>query len=987
MGRTILRFVLAVSLLAYCAGDINAQERPKLRELSGKKAEHASEGMTPLEKKEKWGYADAEGKFLIRPVFDNVMPMSAKQVGFVSYVNESGVPVWTPIDYKGSYLTSMEFDEVVSDFNQRGLAVVKKGQKFGLINHKGDMPAECRYQTYLSRGHVHLFQEKSKSSWFVIAEDASTSGYSTYTFSASEPIIVKTDTGYGIISPRNRSVVAEFKYDEVTELVRGSIYCLRKGVQKCLYADDKLSELYDDLTPGAGNSYFIVKRNGYYGLLTSKNDRLLSCSQKDIPVLKRDEYTLYYEGSTPVYVKISKRISAAEYDDYLYAKYKETPADYLLEETLAFDMKKHVWDALKNAYGSPEFDRLKDFPLASQYADSRKFILLSNDLQSAKYLDVETEELIDADDLVYHAFPSTEGVPAYASVCRSAKFGIVDIRNRSTIIPFEYDEITPVGNGYVMMSKPRFEDCDTIDHYLYHVPSAKMVTSEPCSELLFGLPSEELMLVKQLSKDRIYNIDKHAWVLPDDHSLIKIIPLSVKDTSSLRYAAFMKKDSKGALFSLTTGERMTEYLCDDIDEHLIQDRYHVITVGKTQGIYDFVSKQYIMPLTSDRIVPQSFVKYAGNAYVAIYHDGKYGLYNVTRKKQVLQPKYDDLVVKGGQVRLLQGNTYQVYSLSNNKMAPIDAAIEHVELLDNNYILLFTSTGSGIYDMQRMRWHFSFGSRTKEDFSLGDFNDLGENLLFIPSYGVLNYVTCNWEIRSNLGWANWATRKGDYVEFVGGFEGESQAVYSMKRNRIIMDYGGTYQMHALTGEDCMKNDYILFASYGASAGNGAAGDGEDGYKAPSWLPWNDEHGGYGLYNIDSGSWLFTNESILTYMGQGLLYVGQKGLYDLSRDAWTVSSKASYDCEMKDDGLYVYESDSNTDSMRVYWFDSDTRTLIPISENFSIGDYKELKKVCSEGRYIPKPVGNHWKLYDTQKKKYIPFECDRISLMYDSKPVGE
>ena len=986
MGKTILRFVLAVSLLAYFVADVNAQERPKLRPLSGKKAEHASNGMSPLEKKDKWGYVDAEGKFLIRPVFDKVMPMSAKQVGFVSYVNAAGSSVWTPIDYRGSYLTDLEFDEVVSDFNQQGLAVVKKGAKLGLINHKGDMVAECKYKTYLCREQVHLFQEQLKSSWIVIAEDASTSGYTTYTFRVSEPIIVETATGYGIISPRDRSVVAEFKYDSVTEFAPNSIYCLQKGTQKCLYADDKVSALYDDVIPGAGNSYFVVKRNGYYGLLTSKNEILLSCSQKEVPVLKHDEYTLYYEGSTPVYVKVSKRITASEYDGYLYAKYKDTPADYLLEETLSLDQKKYVNEALMNAYGTPEFDRLVDFPLASQYAGSRKFILLSNDLQSAKYLDVETGDLRDADDLVYHAFPSTEGVPAYASVCRSAKFGIIDIRNRNTVVPFEYDEIAPVGNGYVVMSKPRYTDSDATDYYLYHVASANMVTPEPCSEICFGLPSEELMLVRQQSKERIYNIAKHSWVLPEDHDLVKIVPLSVKDASSLGFAAFMKNDAKGALFSLTTGERLTDYICDDIHDQLIQDKYHVITIGKTQGIYDFITKQYIMPVVSDRIIPESFLKYAGNSYVITSRDGKYGLYNVTRKKAILQTKYDDLVVKGGLVRLLQGNTYQVYSLSNNKVASIDATIQHVELLENNYVILFTTTGSGIYDIQRMRWHFSFGSRTMDDFNVDDFNDLGGNLLFIPSYGILNYVTCNWEVRSNLGWANWATSVGDYVEFTGGFEGESQAVYSMKRSKIIMSYGGTYKMQVVTDDKFLKHDYILFHSYGKSAGGGwdsAYGE----YRSPSWLPWNDEFGGAGLYNVESGSWLFTNESDLLYLGQGLLYVGGKGLYDLSLDAWTLSSKSSYDQMMEDDDLYIYEYDSDSDFRRLYWFEIETRSLVPISETFSIEDYKQLRKVESVGRYCPRPIGNHWKLYDTQQKKYIPYECDRISLMYDSKPVGE
>ena len=76
----ISRLVIAVSLLLCGVNDMYAQERPKLRPLNEKKAQTASQGLYPHAKKDKWGYADAEGRFIIRPLFVEVLPMSAKQV-------------------------------------------------------------------------------------------------------------------------------------------------------------------------------------------------------------------------------------------------------------------------------------------------------------------------------------------------------------------------------------------------------------------------------------------------------------------------------------------------------------------------------------------------------------------------------------------------------------------------------------------------------------------------------------------------------------------------------------------------------------------------------------------------------------------------------------------------------------------------------------------------------------------------------------------
>ena len=864
---------------------------------------------------------------------------------------------------------SVKYDEVIVGPGN-AYFVVNQHDDYGVISHTGKMLAECIYATYLDRGPAVLLRRTSSAEWVVVVADGTEDGATVYRFADNDAIVVKAESGYGIISPGNQSIVADFIYDSVQEFVPGSIYCLQKDGYKYLYAGDRLSEAYESVVPGEDNAYFVVRKDGLYGVLTPANTLLLPCSQTDAPVLLKDEYTRFYVDSVPLYVKVDELITDTEYDDYLYAGYQNSPADYLLDETLTFGLKKYVSEAICRTYGTPDFERIMGIPQAMQYADTRKFVLLSNDKQNARYLDLETGQLRDAGEVVYHAFPSKDGIPMYASVCRNGKFGIIDIRNKRTVIPFEYDEITPIGNGYVLL-------CVNVENsqdvYLYNVKDALMVTPKACKLVSLEHAAWNIVTLEQDSRKKVYNMAEHTWMFPEKHVFESFVRLTSKDTLGIDHAAFVKKGSKGALFSLATGERLTDYLFDDVAKELVENKYHLVTVGKKLGLYDLSAKQYLLPCSYERI--DSYHKHSNNEYIVVGRDKKYGVYNATKKKLVVQQKYDEVILKGAYAQLKQGNTYKMYSLVNNAFVSIKQQIQYADLLDDGFAVMFTTNESGIYDLYRSRWQFSFGSRTVKDFSMGEFKDLGDNLLFIPSYGVLNYLICKWCVRPNLGWALWADRSGDYIKLTGGIDGESQAIYSLKRDKIIMNYSGSHRMLPLTDAPALKNDYIIFYSFAKDA------EGTEHYKSPSWLPWNDAEGGAGLYDVDENSWMFGNESHLDYFGSGLLYVADKGIFDLSLGGWTLHTNAKLDYFKEAGQLYVEEKRADGQPATLYWFDVEARALVPVSESFTMFDYQELKKVMDVEQYAPKSAGVLWKLYDTKNEKYLPYECNRISLMFE------
>ena len=248
MRRTIRNIATIFTLLLCSANSIYAQERPKLKELNAKKQEQAAAGILPAQKKDKWGYVDAEGKFIIPALFHNAMQMCDKQVAFVSFLNEAGAELWTPISINGLYLSEFDFDQVVKDFDDRGLAIVKQGDNYGIITHTGKMVAGTAYKAFKDKGLVYLLYSKG-GTCIAVAKDKSEKGYTSYSFAADDPVIVLAEDG-----------------------------------KKYLCVEDEVSKGYEDIKAGADNAYFAVKENSKYGVITPNFTPLLMCCQKGKPL-------------------------------------------------------------------------------------------------------------------------------------------------------------------------------------------------------------------------------------------------------------------------------------------------------------------------------------------------------------------------------------------------------------------------------------------------------------------------------------------------------------------------------------------------------------------------------------------------------------------------------------------------------------------------------------------------------------------------------
>ena len=907
-----------------------AQERPKLKELNQKKYEKALAGVIPCKNKDKCGYADSQGKFVIPAIFHDAMPMSDKQVGFVSFVDDAGKEYWTPISLNGCYLTDLNFSKVIKDFDERGLAIVRQGSQYGIINHTGKMVAGCHYRNYAEKGQVYLVYTTG-GGCVAVAKDASAKGYTSYSYAAHEPIVVQTEGGYGIISPENHFVVADFVYDSVKQLVTDKAYCLQKDSKKYLYSGDKLSMGYDDIIPGHGGDYYVVKNNGLYGVLALRNEVLLSCSQDKIPVLKKNELSCLYENGVPVYLTVDKRVALMEYDNYLFEKHKDSLADYLLETTLDYGSKQYIGKAVAALYGTRDFARIQHLPEAVEYAESRRFILLSKDNENAKFFDLSNGRLLNADEVLYHAFTSKSGAPAFASCLRDGKFGIIDIRNKKTVLPFEYDKIKSLEKGYVSLKKGEA-------YYLYNVTDSLLVTPSACTAIdHFSIAGLEFICVEQNGKERIFNQTLHRWILPEEEELVGIVPVMADKGYLSGLGAFVKKGSKGAIYSIANGERLTDYLFETVSSELFAGKYHVVTAGGKKGLYDLAAKKYAITCLYDEI--KGHCKYNGEDFAVVVKANKCGLHNITRNKLVISVQNDEIEVRGGYAAIRRGGKYAAQSLKDNHMV-FDSPVEMIMLLEDGYAILFEGEGMSVYDMNR-------------EYSLEE-----------------------------LGWyKDIVETAGDYVAYTNTDGSDYRLLNYKTLNLAYGDDGGTcWRLLMLSKEDpCLKKDYLLWIEYNSSfeyvTEIGLYDMGEEGFIATDLNP---DVFGY-----------MKRATSIDYAGDGLLKVSvvndrnyvETWIYDVANLSWLLKSAPETKCDNYK-GLLVFTELDN--SGKKYLFDANNRSFIQIPQSCTIDEYIACSNLnISGGRYIACLSGDKWMLYDYDLSKHIPFTCDRISLMYEQK----
>ena len=302
-------FIISLTVIAFgiCR---NAQAQipedlPNLKEIKGK---DLTLKISPLQhKKGKWGYADSEGKFVVKPIFDAVCPYE----GSVARVKFNGQ--WGTISNSGLFVILPVYDGL-EYFSSDSLAIVMENTKYGLIDRKGRFVQKVHYDSlcYVDYGYRAFKDGKCGT----IAHDGSTIIDPQYDEirmldRRNGVELVYKDGLWGIL--KDGSDLLALKWDVPLELLRtgsngrpdlylavqngkyGVVTVFGQYVTPCVY---------DEITEAISGRYYVIRQGDRYGAVSLDMTELVCPKFEDIPSLGKKTFKIYDEG---VFTAVSDR--------------------------------------------------------------------------------------------------------------------------------------------------------------------------------------------------------------------------------------------------------------------------------------------------------------------------------------------------------------------------------------------------------------------------------------------------------------------------------------------------------------------------------------------------------------------------------------------------------------------------------------------------------------------------------------------------------
>lgn len=283
--------------LAVQLGAQNSVDTPKLKEVKGKKL---LEEITPLQhKKGLWGYANSEGKFTIKPVFNEACPFE----GNLARVCVEGR--WGTISNTGLFIVSPLY-ESISEYSSDSLAIVRYDGKFGLINAKGKRLQKVAYSAIDYADYGYLVREGDR---FGTVDKLGNTIFQPQ-FDKVVPL-EKQDTldmffkdGKWGIMRAGREILAH-KWEKMLTLLQngtGSKPNLYLATQNRHFGvvtstgENVVPCIYDDIVKAISGQYFVTRIEDRYGAINLKMEDLVAPILDDKPYIGEDIYRIYNDG-------------------------------------------------------------------------------------------------------------------------------------------------------------------------------------------------------------------------------------------------------------------------------------------------------------------------------------------------------------------------------------------------------------------------------------------------------------------------------------------------------------------------------------------------------------------------------------------------------------------------------------------------------------------------------------------------------------------
>ena len=274
MSRSIKTLISTILFLAALSSSYaqSSKELPVLKEIKGKKLK---ESIKPAqhEKTRLWGFANAEGKYVIRPVFDMVHPYE----GNLARICFEGK--WGVIDERAMYKMNPIMDRL-EHFSPDSIAIAEYNKRVGLVWPSGRIVLTLTYDSmdYAPYGY-HMTKNSlvgtvdHKGS--ILLEPQFDEVVMLDESRRVEHIRIKDK--WGLL--HNGVNILDIKWDDkLTFLQSGKdgqpdLYLAKRNGKTgivTLYGKDVVPCIYDSIELASSGEYYITSRNGLYGAITQK---------------------------------------------------------------------------------------------------------------------------------------------------------------------------------------------------------------------------------------------------------------------------------------------------------------------------------------------------------------------------------------------------------------------------------------------------------------------------------------------------------------------------------------------------------------------------------------------------------------------------------------------------------------------------------------------------------------------------------------------
>lgn len=336
-----------------------------------------------------------------------------------------------------------------------GIALAKKGTKYGIINNKGQILIDFKYKNgYLINKNFYLLEDQ-KSQYLYSVKIGRIIEFEEIDYIDSDRIKIKNDNKYGIINDKFELIVP-IEYDE---LLVGKKNIIGKKENLYFIFDSKLSmkkikNEFQKVIIGPEDNFFVLKNN-LWGIIDKNEKKILECEYTSLTPLNEKDILLGIKNSEKFLINLkTNNVIKIDYENmsmvndnkimvlkngkigYIDFMGKEIlPVEY--EGGFAFDDNKKFIQLKKEGnwflykYENKEIIKL-DYTDIGEYIDD--YMIVEKDGLYG-YINENGKEEIPIQYIMGENFNQ-----GFAVVSKESGFGIINKKNRK-ILDFIYDDI------------------------------------------------------------------------------------------------------------------------------------------------------------------------------------------------------------------------------------------------------------------------------------------------------------------------------------------------------------------------------------------------------------------------------------------------------------------------------------------------------------------------------------------------------------------